>query len=370
MPEPWADVRDLLDTGQRSGIFSAAVLATQDLRTSRVLFEHVCGTTESGPTGLVVHRAARFDLASLTKLITATAALRLAAAGVLDLDAPVGGLLRGRVPRGAGAAITPRHLLAHTSGLPAWTPLWESGDVLEVALRIAPVAPPGDSHTYSDIGFLWLAATMVSAAGAPLDHLLKREVLDPLEMAATRFHPLPIAALDADVVATEVCPERGLLRGQVSDRNTWHLGGIGPHAGLFGPLGDLLAFAQAWFDAPATGYLPAAIRDEAWGPPSIPGGQSWGGTPWRRAATRRSAGCCRRAAMATSRSPAHPCGSTPTEQWWSCFCAIASIRPATNPVFGRCGPLFTTRWHGLWTQCNDAPPQGNRSRGPGIEESA
>lgn len=276
MPEPWADVRDLLDTGQRSGIFSAAVLATQDLRTSRVLFEHVCGTTESGPTGLVVHRAARFDLASLTKLITATAALRLAAAGVLDLDAPVGGLLRGRVPRGAGAAITPRHLLAHTSGLPAWTPLWESGDVLEVALRIAPVAPPGDSHTYSDIGFLWLAATMVSAAGAPLDHLLKREVLDPLEMAATRFHPLPIAALDADVVATEVCPERGLLRGQVSDRNTWHLGGIGPHAGLFGPLGDLLAFAQAWFDAPATGYLPAAIRDEAWGPPSIPGGHILG----------------------------------------------------------------------------------------------
>ena len=59
-----------------------------------------------------------FDLASLTKIFTTVAALRLIDAGTIDLDAPVSDVLG--VGTGAGSArITLRHLLTHTSGLPA-----------------------------------------------------------------------------------------------------------------------------------------------------------------------------------------------------------------------------------------------------------
>src|SRR3989338_545583 len=78
-----------------------------------------------------------FDVASLTKpLVTATLTLALVADGRLALDAPIGR----HVPswrEGAKARATIRHLLTHTSGLPAWEPFYQ-------LLEPAPLAtPPG-----------------------------------------------------------------------------------------------------------------------------------------------------------------------------------------------------------------------------------
>ena len=59
----------------------------------------------------------RFRVASVTKVFTAAVVLRLAESGTLSLDDTVERWLPGRVPGGAGAAITSRQLLSHTSGL-------------------------------------------------------------------------------------------------------------------------------------------------------------------------------------------------------------------------------------------------------------
>lgn len=275
MPEPQA----LLDAAAASGVFSGAVLRVEDLAGARTLLSHVTGTTSADPPGAPVRAASLFDLASLTKLITATATLRLAAGGTLALEADVGVLVG--AADGPHQGVTVRHLLEHTSGLPAWAPLWRTGPVLDSALRTPREAPVGSRHRYSDIGFLVLMKVLETVSGQSLQALLTELVLEPFGMAHTAYRAVdvssPAALLQSgDIVATERCPERGLLVGAVSDRNTWHLGGVGPHAGLFGPAADLASFAQTWWQAPDRGLLPRALWQAIWEPPGSPGGHVLG----------------------------------------------------------------------------------------------
>ena len=79
-----------------------------------------------------------FALASLTKPVVALATLVAVEEGALELDAPVGRHLAAYAS-GARAAVTPRHLLSHASGLP------ESGPAGVPPLEVELVRPPGDA---------------------------------------------------------------------------------------------------------------------------------------------------------------------------------------------------------------------------------
>jgi CubicO group peptidase (beta-lactamase class C family) len=100
-----------------------------------------------------------FRWASVTKLVTALAALIAAEEGVIDLDEPAG-------PEGS----TVRHLLAHASGLP-----FEPG---------APSTQPGRRRIYSNVGFETLADHVAARAEMPFDEYLAEGVLRPLGMNA------------------------------------------------------------------------------------------------------------------------------------------------------------------------------------------
>jgi CubicO group peptidase (beta-lactamase class C family) len=95
--------------------------------------------------------------ASVTKLVTALAALVAAEEGVIDLDEPAG-------PAGS----TVRHLLAHASGLP-----FEPG---------APTGRPGQRRVYSNVGFEALADHIAARAEMPFADYLGAGVLEPLGM--------------------------------------------------------------------------------------------------------------------------------------------------------------------------------------------
>ena len=97
--------------------------------------------------------------ASLTKLVTALAALVAAEEGVIDLDEAAG-------PEGS----TVRHLLAHASGLP-----FEPG---------APTGRPGQRRIYSNVGFETLAEHIAERADMPFADYLGAGVLQPLGMQA------------------------------------------------------------------------------------------------------------------------------------------------------------------------------------------
>lgn len=182
-----------------------------------------------------------FDLASLTKIFTTVAALRLIEQGMLALDAPVSDALD--VGSGEGAdRITLRHLLTHTSGLPAEGGAWRKGlggdelraTVLASALR----AEPGTTHLYSDVGFI--------AVGELLERVSHRPIADLVAEAAALMgaDTLTWAPPPDLAVATEVQPHRGLVRGEVHDELAHALGRPAGHAGLFGTVHDVAALAR------------------------------------------------------------------------------------------------------------------------------
>jgi serine-type D-Ala-D-Ala carboxypeptidase len=80
-------------------------------------------------------------------------------------------------------------------------------------------------------------------AGEGLDALARRRILTPLGMKDSLYRPPP--ALLPRIAPTEQDPWRGrLLRGEVHDENAFALGGVAPHAGLFGTARDVARFAQ------------------------------------------------------------------------------------------------------------------------------
>lgn len=207
-----------------------------------------------------------YDLASLTKVIgLTTATLMLVADGALTLDEPV----VGRVPAFAGDGkdrVTVRHLLLHTSGLPAWRPLHLEANDRAEALALVHATPleaaPGSRYVYSDLGAILLTEVVERASGLPLDSLLALRVTGPLGMTRTRF--LPPDAWRSFIAPTEQDPWRGrLLRGEVHDENAARLGGVSGHAGLFASGADLARFAQwlldAWHGRPTVPAVPADL---------------------------------------------------------------------------------------------------------------
>ncbi|GAA3840592.1 MULTISPECIES: serine hydrolase domain-containing protein [Amycolatopsis] len=110
--------------------------------------------------------ARTFRLASVTKLLTAYAALIAVEEGVVELDTPAG-------PEGS----TIRHLLAHTAGLG-----FDSDRVM---------AQPGTRRMYSNAGFQVLGDALAEHSGIPFAGYLSEAVLAPLGMTSTRLEGSP-----------------------------------------------------------------------------------------------------------------------------------------------------------------------------------
>ncbi|MEL6182899.1 MAG: serine hydrolase domain-containing protein, partial [Myxococcota bacterium] len=208
----------------------------------------------------------RFDVASLTKaVVTAPLVWYAVAEGRLSLDGSIQRWLPDWV--GAREGVTVRHLLTHTSGLPAWLPLYEEGSpeaIWRRLLALKPEAAPGTQAVYSDMGFLLLGLVLERCLGAELDQLAQSLLMGPLGMKATRFvrhrEGATLAAQAAATEATAVASHQGqALVGEVHDENAWSLGGVAAHAGLFSTAHDMLVWGRALLGADQAPGAPWAI---------------------------------------------------------------------------------------------------------------
>ncbi len=143
--------------------------------------------------------------------------------------------------------VTVRHLLVHTSGLPAHRPYYlaarSSEDVLDSVYATPLDTVPGARMVYSDLDYILLGEIVQRVSGEPLDAYLEAHVFGPLGMHDTGFRPPPWTW--SDVAPTERDPWRGrLVRGEVHDENAYAMGGVSGHAGLFGSARDLARFAR------------------------------------------------------------------------------------------------------------------------------
>lgn len=182
-----------------------------------------------------------YDLASLTKVVaTAAGVLLLADDGRLSLDDPVSRFLP-EFSEGPRSAVTIRHLLTHTSGLPAGALLLGDtrADRLARARRF-PIYPPAGAHAeYSDLGYILLWEIAGRAAGEPMVEYLDRRLFAPLGMTSTRFSP----GLDCEACApTGRLRDQSLYRGRPFDPLAQRLDGVTGSAGLFSTAHDLARF--------------------------------------------------------------------------------------------------------------------------------
>lgn len=238
----------LLARGVRDSAFpgAIAIIGTRD----GILVERTAGRIDwagsPAPSATTL-----WDLASLTKVVALTSAMMLLVEeGRVDLDAPV----QRYVPEWQGtgkAAVTVRHLLTHSSGLPSWRPLYKEAGSAAEALALVLATPldtvPGTRMVYSDLGAILLGHLVSRVSGEPFDRFVTRRVFEPLGMTETRFQPP--AGLRPRIAPTEIDPWRQRhLRGEVHDENAFALGGVSAHAGLFSTARDLVRLARMYLN--------------------------------------------------------------------------------------------------------------------------
>jgi CubicO group peptidase (beta-lactamase class C family) len=213
----------------------------------KLVLQEGYGRLDYSPKSPSVATGTLYDLASLTKVITATTlAMRLFERGQLKLEYPVSRYFPSFIGEGR-EKITVKHLLTHSSGLPAHLPLYKEiqgkRNFVQRVLEIPLEYEPGTQAVYSDLGIILLGDIIEKVSGRTLDRLAAQQIFQPLGMTQTMFKPA--ASLKSGIAPTELDPWRGrLLRGEVHDENAYAMGGISAHAGLFADSGNLAVFCQ------------------------------------------------------------------------------------------------------------------------------
>jgi CubicO group peptidase (beta-lactamase class C family) len=226
-----------------------------------------------------------FPIASITKLATALAVLRLAAAGALALDDP----LARHLPDAAAAVegVTPRTLLCHTSGLPddlapgaaPYAPGLDWPALARACLATPLVAPPQTGLNYSNLGPGLLAVVVERLTGKPFAAAVTDLVLAPLGIEAylgvePPRTPARIAGSYGEHAGTELEPFNSAF---------WRSLAL-PWGGMVSTADGALALAGAFGGVPA-GFLPPAlladaIRDQTGGLGGAMLVFPWSPAPW------------------------------------------------------------------------------------------
>ena len=243
-------LRQAMEDAPPQGVFPGGVLLAA--RGGRVLARIPAGRTRYDALGEAVTAETRYDLASLTKILSTTVLVMI---GVdrkrFSLDDRLKDLWPGPVPADR-ERVTLARLLGHASGLPAWRPCYETLERIPEAERRAVAARlileeplesrPGTRAVYSDLNFILLGLILETAGGKRQDTLFDESVAGPLGLERTGYRPLEIRdnGPAAGIAPTEVVERRGgLVHGRVHDDNAWALGGVAGHAGLFGTVDEV-----------------------------------------------------------------------------------------------------------------------------------
>ncbi len=264
------EVTELLRRGVEDGVSPGMGVVVS--RNGTVLYAHSHGhktfRNSKTPDPAAMTLETVFDLAGLTMvMVTTTLIMKLVESQRLRLDDRVCRYLQGFGVLGK-SPITVRHLLNHTSGMPAWHPFYEEllraqcGDrrgiltsrgardyVLTCINRMSLKYEVGARQVFSDINFILLGFLVELLTGVSLEKAAFRYVFQTLGLKSTSYVDLSLMKRRGihpitDVIApTEDCPWRKrVLCGEVHDDNAWAMGGISGHSGLFSTAYDVHTF--------------------------------------------------------------------------------------------------------------------------------
>ena len=236
---PFTSVAAIIERAINARAFPAAGIEVG--RADDVLWRNAFGRLTYAPEAPATTDDTVFDLASLTKVIaTTTRAMQAIEAGRLRLDDRVADCLHDW--RGSDReTVTIADLLEHASGLTAYLPFFRDHrgriDFARAICTLPLEYAPRTQSMYSDLGFI-LLGFILDDVGFPLEGFSFR-----LQAEHLTFNP-PKEWRER-TAPTELDLWRGrLIQGEVHDENTWALGGIAGHAGLFGTAAAVGAFAR------------------------------------------------------------------------------------------------------------------------------
>ncbi len=249
-----------------AGDFPSAVYLVAER--GRPVFADALGNAVVEPHQISATFDTIYDLASLTKpLVTGMLCARRIEAGELTLDGAVAHYLP-EFDRTDKQAITIRQLLTHSSGLPAWRPLYilangERDRAVSVIADTDLEYAPGTRVIYSDLGFITLGLLLERYTGKPIVELAHEEIFRPLKLEHTFFNPeramqTGIAACETgNAYERQTCDNDypaeyknwrdSLIWGEVHDGNAYFLGGAAGHAGLFSTARETCLLANQFF---------------------------------------------------------------------------------------------------------------------------
>jgi CubicO group peptidase (beta-lactamase class C family) len=206
--------------------------------------------------------------------------------GRLSLDEPVSAYIKEWRTPGL-SHVTIRHLLTHTSGLPAWFPLYTKAanqdEVLAQISKLGLVYETGSQVEYSCLGFIVLGILIERVSGLTLSTACKELVFSPLGMKETTYLPLQTLKVDPERLVlneAESLVEKSMTKRAGFSFSNWREGygagtpndgnacyamkGISGNAGLFSTARDLLVFGQAWLNSLSGGNKDFLSPSLAW----------------------------------------------------------------------------------------------------------
>lgn len=212
---------------------------------------------------VAVSRQDKWHLGSITKSMTATLAARIVERGDLRWNSCIGDVLASRVTgmRPEYRDITLLHILSHRGGLPrdlesmrdANGNFLQRVDYVDAALRLPPVAAPGERTVYSNVDYVVAGLMLETVTGQPWETLIARHVFEALGIKSFGFGP-PGSSDKLDQPQGHEPGPRGLrpTRYDVPEA-------MAPAGRVHMNLEDLLAYLEAHRDRPG-----AFLKEASW----------------------------------------------------------------------------------------------------------
>ena len=204
-----------------------------------------------------INNSTQFDLASLTKaILTVPLFYKL-----ISLNEVSAGDEVSRFFGDSGKNITVYELLSHTSGFPAWLPFYELVPAeknleerkKEVVKIIFEHETSGKTKCYSDLNYLLLGFILEKIFSQPIDLIFENFKKNNNLHSEITFHPQNRTPKTAFSEIRKAFPEKS-----VEDENSYFLGGITAHAGLFGSASEIVNYFDKLLEA--QWFLPVATE--------------------------------------------------------------------------------------------------------------
>lgn len=216
-----------------------------------------------------------YDLASLTKpLITAFLALYFFEQGNIKEETGVGTIIEGFHPE-----IKVSHLLTHTSGLPAWYPLYlHGGDYIRTIKNLELKSKPGRKVDYSCIGYIVLSDIIEKISGMDLNKAAEKIIFEQIGLKETFFYaptrltnriaPTESGNMYEKKKVEKDFPNEGknfswrknLVIGEANDGNAFYLKGHAGNAGLFSTTTDIFKLSAEFFPETSKILKPSTVK--------------------------------------------------------------------------------------------------------------